>query len=187
MQPERVWYVAYGSNVNKTRFLRYLEGDEGHPGARDATHPAEGRFTTAPMHLRFAGESQRWGGGVCFVDPDPAASAYVRAWDITAEQFEDVCAQENRRPIGEPFDWTAALKGDAIVGDSWYSRIVRLDVPFATDDRPAMTFTWATPRPLNPPARAYRETIVAGLAENPDLSSADIEAYLVESGGGPAS
>ena len=176
--PERVWYVAYGSNINKTRFLRYLEGDEGHVGARSAVHPVEGRFVTAPLQLRFAGESQRWGGGVCFVDPDPAATAYVRAWDVTAEQFEDVFAQENRRAIGQPFDWAAAMAGTAVIGESWYSRVVRLDLPFASDAHPAMTFTWTKSLPLNPPSAAYRDTIVAGLQEHPELSAADIERYL---------
>jgi len=178
--PKRVWYVAYGSNINETRFLRYLQGDESHPGARDATPPIERRFTTAPLALRFAGESTRWGGGVCFVDPDPAATAYVRAWNITGEQFEDVFAQENRRPIGSPFDWDAVASG-GVIGDSWYAQVVQVDLPFASDEQPAMTFTWTTPFPLNPPSPAYRDTVAAGLSDHPDLSPAAIDAYLSSS------
>ena len=178
MRPERVWYVAYGSNIDETRFLRYLNGDAGHPGARDATPPRDSRFATAPVQLRFAGESQRWGGGVCFVDTDPGATAHVRAWDISAEQFEDVFAQENRRTIGEPFDWEAALSGDAVIGDSWYARVLRLDLDFASPNHPAMTFTWNRRLPLNAPAAAYRDTVVNGLRENTALSPAEIDAYL---------
>jgi hypothetical protein len=158
--------------------MRYLEGDDGHAGARDATPPADGRFAIAPLQLRFAGESTRWGGGVCFVDPDAAASAHVRAWDVTAEQFEDVFAQENRRPVGSPFDWETVRTAGGVIGDSWYARVVPVDLPFASPDQPAMTFTWSTPLPLNPPSAAYRDTIVNGLAEHPDLTPSEIDAYL---------
>jgi hypothetical protein len=177
-KPQRVWYVAYGSNVNEQRFLRYLVGDSDHVGARDATPPRRSRWTTAALQLRFAGESQRWGGGVCFVDPDPSATAYVRAWDITAEQFEDVFAQENRRALGEPFDWPAAMQGTTASGASWYGQILPVDLPFVDDDQPALTFTWTTRFPLNTPASAYRDTISAGLADHPDLSPAETNAYL---------
>ena len=178
LKPPRVWYVAYGSNVNEQRFLRYLVGDSDHVGARDATSPRRNKWTTAPLQLRFAGESQRWGGGVCFVDPDPDAIAYVRAWDITAEQFEDVFAQENRRAIGEPFDWSAAIAGAVVPGASWYAQILPVALPSVAEDQPALTFTWTTRFPLNTPAPAYRDTISAGLADHPDLSPAQVEAYL---------
>jgi len=178
MAPERVWYVAYGSNINESRFLRYLEGDDNHVGARDATHPIDARFAVAPLRLRFAGESKRWGGGVCFVNPDPAGTAYVRAWNITAEQFEDVFAQENGRPVGESFPWETAMAAAAVIGSRWYARVLHVDLPFATAEQPALTFTWTTPLPLNQPAPAYRETVAAGLSEHPDLTPAMIDTYL---------
>lgn len=170
--------MAYGSNVNEQRFLRYLVGDSDHVGARDATPPRRSQWTTAPLRLRFAGESRRWTGGVCFVDLDPSATAYVRAWDITAEQFEDVFAQENRRAIGEPFDWPAALQGATMAGASWYGQILPVELPLVTSDQPAFTFTWTTRFPLQAPAPAYRETIASGLVDHPDLSPADIQNYL---------
>ena len=178
MRPQRVWYVAYGSNVNKSRFLRYLAGDSDHVGARDATPPVRDQWTVAPLQLRFAGESKRWGGGVCFVDPDPAATAYVRAWDITSEQFEDVFSQENRRQLATPFDWNAVAAGPAALGESWYAQVLPVHLPFASPHQPALTFTWTQRLQLNRPAPAYRDTIASGLVEHPDLSSADIDAYL---------
>lgn len=177
-KPERVWYVAYGSNVNEQRFLRYLNGDENHVGARDDTPPARSIWTTAPLQLRFAGESQRWGGGVCFVDPDPAAVAYVRAWDITSEQFEDVFAQENRRTIGEQFDWEAVQAGPTVIGQSWYAQVLPLDMADLPANDLALTFTWTTRFPLNAPAPAYRDTIASGLADHPNLTPATINSYL---------
>jgi len=158
--------------------MRYLEGDNDHTGARDSTPPRQGKWTTAPLQLHFAGESKRWGGGVCFVDRDEAAVSYVRAWNITAEQFEDVFAQENRRPVGSDFDWEAVAAGDAIIGTSWYAQLLHVDLPFATPEQPALTFTWTDRFRLNPPAKAYRDTIATGLADHPDLSSTDLEHYL---------
>lgn len=177
--PDRVWYLAYGSNVNEARFLRYLDGDDSHRGARDATPPARSVWTEAPLRLRFAGESTRWGdGGVCFVDPDPAARCHVRAWDITAEQFEDVFAQENRLPGTIELDWPAFTTRPTEVLTSWYGRIVPVDLAIASPRQPALTFTWHKRLPVNPPSVAYRETIEAGLAENPALSPAEIMTYL---------
>lgn len=180
-RPERVWYVAYGSNVNEARFLRYLEGDDSHRGARDATPPAQSTWTTAPLRLCFAGESIRWGGGVCFVDPDPEATAFVRAWDISAEQFEDVFAQENRLADPPAIDWEALAAGPVAIGESWYARIVPVELDFATPEQPALTFTWIQQLPLNLPAAVYRDTIAAGLVDHPGLSPAAIEAYLAAS------
>lgn len=177
-KPERVWYVAYGSNVNEARFRRYITGDADHHGCRDHTPPAASKWTVAPLQLRFAGESRRWGGGVCFVDPDPSTVAYVRAWDITAEQFEDVFHQENRRAPDDVFDWTAVDADGATMGTSWYARILHVDLPFASATHPALTFTWAKPMPLNDPAPAYYDTIAAGLADHPDLPDPAIRTYL---------
>lgn len=178
-RPERVWYVAYGSNVNRARFLRYLEGDDSHAGARDPAPPADDRWAVAPLRLCFANRSRRWGGGVCFVEPDPEGSTHVRAWDITAEQFEDVFAQENRSTGDVSLDWAAVAKGEpTVVGNGWYGRVLPIELPMATPDHPAVTFTWAERMPHNPPATAYRDTIADGLADHPGLSPAAIRSYL---------
>lgn len=177
-KPERVWYVAYGSNIDRARFLRYLQGDDDHTGARDTTPPAEGRFAIAPLQLHFAGKSQRWGGGVCFVDPDPTATAYVRAWDITAEQFEDVFAQENRGEVGTALPWEAMAQGPTEAGGRWYGLVVPVDLPFSSDEHPAYTFTWTTRFDRNPPSAAYRETIERGLINHPDLPQPALAHYL---------
>jgi len=159
--------------------MRYLAGDKDHVGARDASVPRQDRFARAPLQLRFAGTSTRWGnGGVCFVDLDPSGDAIVRAWDVTAEQFEDVFAQENRQPVGMPLDWSAIVAKPTEITPTWYGLVVPVDLPFASSTQPALTFTWKTPLPLNPPAAAYRGTIERGLADHPDLSPDDIAAYL---------
>lgn len=183
MQPTRVWYLAYGSNINAARFLRYLQGGPPEPGARDATPPLSSAWTTVPHRLMFGLESKRWnGGGVAFLDTaeaGSAASAIVRAWDITTEQFEDVCAQENRTDVGTPLDWAALAKGPVTLDHASPYRYV---LPVAVDglpiDQPAITFTSPEPIPPNPPGETYLNTIRAGLADHPDLNAEAVDAYL---------
>jgi hypothetical protein len=179
MRPERVWYLAYGSNVNEGRFLRYLLGDDDHRGARDTAVPLRNEWVLAPLRLTFAKESVRWnGGGVAFVDPDPAGATWVRAWDITAEQFEDLFAQENRLPADSVLDWARVAAGPHDVGTGWYRRVLPLGDALGRDDQPVLTFTWHEPSAFTTPNDAYADTIAAGLADNPALSPADIAAYL---------
>ena len=158
--------------------MRYLQGDDDHVGARDSTPPIADHFATAPLELHFAGESKRWGGGVCFVEPDPAATAYVRAWDITAEQFEDVFAQENQGDVGAALPWQAMSKGQTEAGGRWYGLVVPVGLPFASAEHPAYTFTWTKPFDRNPPSLAYRQTIERGFVDHPDLSPDVLASYL---------
>lgn len=182
MGPGRVWYVAYGSNVNRDRFTAYLNE------ARDPTPPSADRFAQVPLRLCFGNRSTRWkGGGVCFVFPDPDSRCWVRAWNITAEQFEDVFAQENRLAIASPIDWAAVAAlapvpdGHLDIGTSWYRRILRLapgELGLPADSDVALTFTSARPIELNPPHGDYRSTIATGLADHGDLDPEEIDAYL---------
>jgi len=178
MRPDRVWYLAYGSNVSETRFHRYLRGGPTESGARDTSSPRRSHWTTAPLRLSFANQSPRWHGcGVAFVDPDPVGTAIVRAWDITGEQFEDVFAQENRADVGATLDWKALAFGPIEAGRGWYRRVLPVEVPIG-DGQPALTFTWAAPLPPNQPHPDYVETMRAGFSEHPDLDSVQIDAYL---------
>ena len=69
---ERVWYVAYGSNLSLTRFRCYLAG--GRPaggmrdyvGCRDKRDPERIVSVDVPGGLVFAGESKTWSGGMAF-------------------------------------------------------------------------------------------------------------------------
>lgn len=173
-----MWYLAYGSNINPERFRLYLEGGVTEPGARDATPPTDDAWFELPFRLNFALASQRWsGGGVAFVHPSTERTAWFRGWNITAEQFEDVFAQENRRPVGSALPWDELAAGSHVdVGDAWYRRI------FAVGGlglaQPAFTFTTVDELALNPPHDDYRSTIAAGMAEHPSLDSAAVEAYL---------
>lgn len=69
-----VWYAAYGSNLDRDRFLTYLGGGRPpgatrtYPGARDRRPPANDRPLLLPGALFFAWESPTWGGGIAFYD-----------------------------------------------------------------------------------------------------------------------
>lgn len=175
--PLRVWYLAYGSNMNEARFMRYITGDATTPGCRDMTPPRTSRWLHADVELHFAGTSTRWGAGVAFVNRSASESAKVRAWDITFEQFEDVFAQENRLAIPHQLSAEACDQADSTVGSGWYCRILRFP-EFDTENHPAMTFTWDEQLRPNPPSVTYLETIRSGLLENPGASAREIDTYL---------
>lgn len=182
----RVWYLAYGSNISPRRLGLYLDGAVAESGARNSTPPPRSCFVQVPLKLTFAKRSQRWnGGGVAFVTPTPAGddtTAWVRAWDLTAEQFEDVWAQENRVKVGTEFPWPKVLgRTETIIGTGWYRRVLNLDVPELEQlapGQPALTFTWSSPEASNPPNLEYRATIATGLNDNPGLDADAIRAYL---------
>lgn len=120
-----VYYASYGSNLNSSRLLAYIEGGgvEGAVGCQfgctDKTKPSHSFLALISGTLRFARTSKKWGGGgVCFVDPAgtdakvpdstcstgsisaavfsaPKSTLLVRAWRLTRRQFLDVYLQEN--------------------------------------------------------------------------------------------
>ena len=173
-----MWYVAYGSNLDRDRFGRYLVGGQApgatraHPGCRDGSPPLDDGPWTIAHRLYFARSSTAWGGGVAFVDPEPAPGEMTRCrrYLITTEQFADVWAQE------------CGLTPPAPVapGTGWYGHLVDLGVD---DGVPLRTFTAPAPSAANPPSPAYRATIVRGLQQVYGLAAAAAQAYLDERGG----
>lgn len=83
--PQRVYYVAYGSNLLETRFLAYVRGGQApgngrlHAGCRDSAVPDHSVPAALPYRLRFARHGGNWGGGgVCFLDVCAVGSAPTR-------------------------------------------------------------------------------------------------------------
>lgn len=171
MSSDRVWYGAYGSNILEARFMRYIEGGSylpNHPqhiGARDNEKPGpESPIVHGPWSLSFGLSSERWGGGVAFLDPDVDEGACLRCWDITAQQFMDVAAQENGLQPGDvEIDIAQVIDaGEIEIGDTWYSRIVYLG---DYHGRPLMTFTSPKPVEPKPPGEPYLSVILNGFLE----------------------
>jgi hypothetical protein len=181
-----IWYVSYGSNLLASRFRTYLEGgqapgrDFSQIGARDRRPWRDEAAVVLSHALFFAGDSQWWGGGVAFVDPDKSAVEVLgRAYLVTAEQFQDVMAQESGREVGSEVDVADALNGSrVVVGEGKYDLVLGLGTMAG---HPMLTFT--TPispleMALNPPGQDYSETIAAGLAESHGLNRAEADVYL---------
>lgn len=145
--PELVWYVCYGSNLCRERFMCYLDGTsykgitKSHEPCRDQTPPRKSVPFRLPYKLYYARHSESWGGGVAFIKEEAGASTPGRAYLVTKQQFEDI--QQREGP--------------------WYARSIDLGI---LAGHPAITFTSTNADlPEHRPGSAYREVIRRGLAE----------------------
>jgi hypothetical protein len=211
-RPTHVWYASYGSNLNRDRFLTYLRG--GTPpggrrrqtGARDTNDPKDDIPIRFDGRMHFAYASGRWdGGGVGFMDVDKAGHALGRAYLITAEQFDDVVAQENgfTASWADPVDFGEVIsKGRA----TYRHNVVYSDLIHIGDHNgaPVITFTGSftsrdalleavrvadgerdadTAIATNEPHGNYLRMIGAGLSEAFGMSEHDQADYLRGCGG----
>jgi hypothetical protein len=186
--PDMVWYAGYGSNLCAERFLCYIAG--GTPrgasrrcrGARDKTDPRDDQPLEIPYRLYFSGHSTMWDGAPAFIDTVGSTEipARARAYLITWEQFEDVVAQENRRPT-TPIDLVPgelAVGSSNLIGAGLYPNLRCVG---HLEGLPALTFTSArtmAEADLAPPADAYLETMIDGLRASHLMSDDALLAYL---------
>jgi hypothetical protein len=178
-----VWYVAYGSNMRMSRFRCYLAGGcpaggrRTYIGARDPADPLAAAPVAIAGQVMFAGESTVWGGGMAFYDPDAPGSVACRAYLITADQLNDVIAQEIRLPPGTDLGLHAVMNGgQRALGHGRYDSAIHVGVRAG---RPMLTITSNT-RDLTPtaPAAAYVWSIARGLHEAHGWEPARISSYL---------
>ncbi|MFJ2216695.1 histone deacetylase [Streptomyces sp. NPDC101062] len=181
----QVWYTSYGSNTHLGRLAHYINGGRPpgasrvHPGCRDRRPPAASVPVELPGALYFATESDLWGGGRAFYDPDAPGRVLARAHLVTVGQFSDIAAQEMYREPGTDLDLTRALTtGRQTLGDGRYETLVRAGT---RDGLPLLTFTapWHLHDvPGNPPSAVYLAHLYAGLRETGAWDPATIAAYL---------
>ena len=146
-----IWYVAYGSNLCRDRFMIYINGgfynvnNQTYDGCRDKTPPLKDKPFLIPHELYFGYTSSYWENkGVAFIDADKSGVTLGRAFLITEEQFYDIQKQEGAT-------------------DDWYGRIVNL---VNTDDNiPCKSFTSKKRHKTNIPSEKYVEIISRGLSE----------------------
>ena len=182
----RVWYASYGSNLLEKRFLLYLRGGKfspghaSHPGARDQALPIKPPILLkANYELLFSKWSERWGGGVAFIKPNPQMpSCWIRCWDVTEQQFFDIAAQENQLPPGHlNLDISKIVKEKQLdLGAGWYNEVVYLG---ELDSQPIVTFTASSVDGHMKPSAAYLSVLIAGLKEASSLDDTEIQEYLV--------
>jgi hypothetical protein len=186
-QPELVWYVSYGSNMNAGRFGCYLAGGtpvgalRGFPGCRDRTTPIAVRGHALPGGIYFATESLVWGGGRAFYDPTLPGAVSARAYLITASQFADVAAQEMYRAPGADLDLSGVLTtGRDQLGPGRYETLLCTG---EFGGHPVLTFTasWsATDIDLAAPSAKYLRMLASGLCDAHGWDIARAAGYLAE-------
>jgi hypothetical protein len=144
-QPELVWYVSYGSNMNAARLNCYLAGgtppgaQRANPGCRDPRPPRRVLSCELTGGVYFATRSPFWGGGRAFFDPDLPGTAPARAYLITPGQFADIAAQEMYRDPGEDLDLTEVLaSGRVELGPGRYETLLHVG---NRQGHPLLTFT----------------------------------------------
>lgn len=167
---EYVWYVSYGSNMLRERFMCYIEGgsyeeSRYHPPCEDTTPPVAVRTIEIPHDMYFANDSGSWdGGGVSFLDVtnDDGKSLGV-AYLITREQFDHVVFEENAgRPQNPDY--------------GWYEDTIDLE---KMDGFEVKTITNKSLRPYNEPVPKYLDVLRRGIRQNwPEMSDEEIEEYL---------
>lgn len=181
---ERLWYVAYGTNLSWARFRCYLAGgrpDGGsrdYPGCRDRTEPAADVGVEIPGAVYFTGRSSVWGGGMAVYDEAAPGRVAARAYQLRAEQFVDVLAQEMRRPPDMDLDLSPVRDtGRQSLGPGRYKTLVRVGT---RQGLPMVTFTSDDhhDRRLAAPAESYLRAMAAGLRESRDWSTTRIGSYL---------
>ncbi|CCQ15548.1 putative uncharacterized protein [Rhodococcus sp. AW25M09] len=187
---EHIWYLSYGSNLLRERFLTYLTGSDensefgAHPPAPSTALPAEERWMWIDHPLYFAGVSRRWTGSPAFVSltSNPANRSVAHGYLIGRDQFSHLVAVENvvesidvgaaeTLAIGEWAQLAVDRQGESFRGK--YDALLRLpDI----DGRPAFTLTSSIVREPGGPSSRYLSTVRRGL-----LSAAvdlDVDAYL---------
>jgi hypothetical protein len=147
----KIWYVAYGSNILKERFMAYINGgkfrdiEKIYIGCTDKTPPQADKAFTLPYKLYFGGESKTWNDkGVAFIDENTKGETKGRAYLITEEQFNEVQKQEG-------------------ISENWYGHTIEM----GKDENgiPYKTFTSKIRHSDNAPDEKYLEVINEGLLE----------------------
>jgi hypothetical protein len=192
---EFVWYVSYGSNLSRARFMAYLRGgraagnDVVHEGCADASPPVDDVPLELPNSLYFAGWSDRvWGGtSAGFITLDVRApSALARAYLIARGQFLDVVRQENANLADvDDFDLTLARARRCghtrLLPTGPYSELVYCG---EREGRPLLSFTASENRTdFRSPSAAYLRVIGSGLQECHGLSTTQVVEYLGDAPG----
>ncbi len=194
-QPSLVWYVSYGSNLNRARFLTYILGGTppgsqvGQRGCADQTLPRGDRAIEIPYELYFAGHSPHWGGHSAFIDSSPGRQATkARAYLIGFDQFQNIIQEENYRPEPIPIPPLTGIISQGhfdipIVNPhlDQYDRLIHCGI---LDDYPMLSFCPSQrQKTIGPPAPGYLRKIADGLQEAHHLTTTETVAYLAEKTG----
>ena len=175
-----VWYAAYGSNISRERFMRYIER------CTDRTAPREDRSFELPWDIYFAGRKKNWDNkGTAFLNDSKEGMALGRVYRITRKQFAEIQHMEGpdytrklalgmledipvytfttKRAVNAP-KWNAAAEENVRAVSKWNAA--------AEENAQALP-------EQNVPSARYLQTILTGLRETyPEKSELVLQAYL---------
>ena len=188
-----VWYASYGSNIQRNRFMCYVQGgqpdgcDSNYHGCRNKSLPLANSLYYIPSQLYFAKVSTGWHqGGVGFISNnfDRKYRTWSRMYLITKEQFIDVVMQENdlESPPLIDFEATQQQKSYTLNKNSWYGNLLYLG---DQNGYPIFTFTSSNDflEEINTPHFTYLSTIAQGLKEAFPYKDIQICDYLLSLSG----
>lgn len=199
-----VWYVAYGSNLNTERFLKYMNISRHHKD-KFTEDEIESVSVEVPHGIYFA-KSGRWGsGGICFLDVDnkEEQSNVFRAYRMTIEQYWSLLCQENgrrnlyvdwNRVDQDRISFPSSMKSYySRTASGLYSRIVNLGtinneiaVTMTNSEsyvsqlnklKDGMPWQYAQFGMLNPPSHEYLSVINEGAEQTAQLDRVKIKPF----------
>jgi hypothetical protein len=149
---EVIWYIAYGSNINASRFQEYLDTMEGRP-SMPISQPFE-----IPFNIYFDRKSSRWNhAGVAFLDPTKPGFAYGKAYQFTVKQLYELQQLE---------------------GSSWYSEIIEIGT---LEGKRCFTFTQKYHDSRNKPDEEYLNKIKTGISlTHTNISQKETDLYILK-------
>ena len=189
---KRIWYAGYGSNLSRSRFMCYIAGGRApgsrnaDPGCRDKTPPLDDKPISLDFEFYFAHYLEDWGGATAYLRRSQSAVALGRMYLIGDDQFNDVVAQENSKPVDgtrvlPSFEELLAGREYALPGNPLYGALRRVDVQ---SEYPVWTFTTNRNLQINTPGESYVKVIAAGLKETyPSMTHQEICEYLAHAEG----
>lgn len=180
-----VWYLSYGSNMYKDRFLCYINGGRFETsniveqGCKDNSLPVDERNVVIENELFFSLQSAKWQNmGIAFVmkRKTQGSKTFAKIYMITREQFEDVVKQENGIDVNDVIDIDYELfnkKREVLVFEKEdYGMLLKID---EIDGVPVYTFTLPVdPDSYSKPSREYLISIIKGIKLNFGNISDDI-------------
>ena len=174
----RYVYGAYGSNMDPTRFDKYIAGSDAgehgaHRGSSDKTPTTVVGVRTIGAQLYFAGHSQRWGAATAFLsflNPDIEAKAYLQTYSVSEQQMTDLARQEGGVPSETMVN--IPLRGGSVefASESRYGCL-------NTTDTGIVMLTTNKDLPPGIPSEPYLRPMVQGLVAA-GISESEVVEYL---------
>lgn len=172
-----VWYLSYGSNMYKDRFLCYINGGRFEAsniveqGCKDNSPPVDEKNVVIENELFFSLQSSKWQNmGIAFVmkRKTQGLKTFAKMYLITREQFEDVVKQENGIDVNDEINIDYVFFNKKcevhVFEKGYYGMLLKID---EVDGVPVYTFTLPVdPDSYSKPSREYLVSIIKGIKLN---------------------